>query len=143
HAMTGGAATLIHVSSLAAMGPSPNAALLREDAEPRPLTLYGKSKLQGERAVLRSPVAGRATLIRPPVVYGPRDVDVYQIFKAAASGVLVRIGRLDSYFSFIYVADLVDGLILAAQRSVAAGKTYFLANPNPDSWTEFPSIAAP
>ena len=141
-AMSGGGARLVHVSSLAAMGPSPDAVPLREDAEPTPLTLYGKSKLEGEQAVWRSIQSSRATVIRPPVVYGPRDVDVYQIFKAAASGVLVRIGRLDSYFSFIYVADLVDGLILAAQRSVAAGKTYFLANPNPVSWTEFAAIAA-
>jgi nucleoside-diphosphate-sugar epimerase len=139
-AMSSGAASLIHVSSLAAMGPSPDAGLLCEDAEPRPLTLYGKSKLQGEQAVLRSPVAARATLIRPPVVYGPRDVDVYQIFKAAASGALVRIGRPESYFSFIYVIDLVDALILAAQLP-AAGKAYFISNPEPVSWSEFGATA--
>jgi dihydroflavonol-4-reductase len=141
-AMSDGAARLVHVSSLAAMGPSPDAAPLREDAEPTPLTLYGKSKLEGELVVRRSPLSNRATVIRPPVVYGPRDVDVYQIFKAAASGALFRIGRPDSYFSFIYVADLVDGLILAGQHSAAAGKTYFLANPGPVSWTEFAAIAA-
>jgi nucleoside-diphosphate-sugar epimerase len=141
-AMSGGAARLIHVSSLAAMGPSPNADLLREDAKPTPLTLYGKSKLEGELAVRRSPLSGRATIIRPPVVYGPRDVDVYQIFKAAANGALVRIGRPDSYFSFIYVADLVDGLILAGQRPAAAGKDYFLSNPTPVSWAEFAATAA-
>jgi nucleoside-diphosphate-sugar epimerase len=141
-AMQAGSARLVHVSSLAAMGPSPDAVALREDAEPTPLTLYGKSKLEGEQAVRRSPVSSRATIIRPPVVYGPRDVDVYQIFKAAASGALVRIGRPDSYFSFIYVADLVDGLILAGQSPAGAGKTYFLANPSPVSWTEFAAIAA-
>ena len=72
-------------------------------------------------------------MIRPPVVYGPRDVDVYQVFKAAASGAQLRIGRLESYFSFIYVADLVDGLILAGQRPAAVRGTYFLANPSPVS----------
>jgi nucleoside-diphosphate-sugar epimerase len=42
---------LVHVSSLAAVGPSPDGTPLGEDAEPRPLTQYGKSKLAGERAV--------------------------------------------------------------------------------------------
>src|SRR5262249_10085150 len=141
-AMSGSSATLVHVSSLAAVGPSRDAAPLREDAEPRPLTHYGKSKLQGEQAVRTCPVSSRAIVIRPPVVYGPRDVDVYQVFKAVASGVLVRIGGPESYFSFIYVADLVDGLILAAENRAAAGKTYFLSNPAAVSWTEFSATAA-
>ena len=140
--MSNTSARLIHVSSLAAMGPSSDGTPLREDATPHPLTHYGKSKLEGEQAVRGSAISGRATVIRPPVVYGPRDVDVYQVFKAAASGAQVRIGRPESYFSLIYVTDLIDGLILAAQSEQAAGKAYFLANPCPVSWTEFSATAA-
>ena len=140
--MSGSSARLIHVSSLAAMGPSLDGVPLREDAAPHPLTHYGKSKLEGERVLRGSPVSNRATIIRPPVVYGPRDVDVYQVFRAAASGAQVRIGKPESYFSVIYVTDLVDGMILAAQQEAAAGKTYFLANPSAVSWTEFGATAA-
>ena len=139
--MCGSRARLIHVSSLAALGPSPDGAPLREDSEPHPLTHYGKSKLEAEQLVRRSAILQRTTIIRPPVVYGPRDTDVYQVFKTVANGAQVRIGKPESYFSFIYVADLVDGLILAS-RPEAAGKTYFLANPNPVSWTEFGATAA-
>jgi nucleoside-diphosphate-sugar epimerase len=141
-AMSNSSARLIHVSSLAAMGPSLDGTPLREDAPPHPLTHYGKSKLEGEQAVRGSAISGRATVIRPPVVYGPRDVAVYQVFKAAANGARVRIGKPESFFSVIYVADLVDGLLLAAQSKQAAGKAYFLANPDPVSWTEFSAIAA-
>src|SRR6185436_1274681 len=81
--MSNSVARLIHVSSLAAMGPSPDGAPLREEAEPHPLTCYGKSKFEAEQLLRRSEASSRATIIRPPVVYGPRDVDVYQIFKAA------------------------------------------------------------
>jgi dihydroflavonol-4-reductase len=140
--MSAGDARLIHVSSLAAMGPSPDGAPLREDAAPHPLTHYGKSKLEGERAVRGSSVTARATVIRPPVVYGPRDSDVFRVFKAAASGAMVRIGRADRYFSFIYVSDLVDGLLLAAGHAQAAGRDYFLANREPSTWTEFSATAA-
>ncbi len=141
-AMSTGSARLIHVSSLAAMGPSPDGAPLREDAVPHPLTHYGKSKLEGEHAVRESSVAGRATVVRPPVVYGPRDFDVFRVFKAAASGAMIRIGSTESYFSFVYVADLVDGLILAAGRAQAAGRDYFLANREPATWTQFSGTAA-
>jgi dihydroflavonol-4-reductase len=141
-AMPAGNTRLVHVSSLAAMGPSPDGVPLREDAAPHPLTHYGKSKLEGEQAVRGSAHSNRAVIIRPPVVYGPRDVDVYQVFKAAASGAMVRIGKPESYFSFIYVSDLVDGLILAAQCRRAAGNDYFLSNPRAVSWTEFGGAAA-
>jgi dihydroflavonol-4-reductase len=135
-------ARLVHVSSLAAIGPGADNVPLREDAPPRPLSHYGRSKLQGEQAVRASSISERATVVRPPVVYGPRDTDVLQVFQAAIRGWMVRIGRGESYFSFIYVADLVDGLILAAERGQSAGKAYFLANPEPASWSEFGAIAA-
>ena len=48
-----------------------------EDAEPHPLTHYGKSKLEAERVVRE--LAPDAVIVRPPVVYGPRDTDVFQI----------------------------------------------------------------
>ena len=45
HAMAGQGIRLVHVSSLAAIGPSAAGVPLAEDAEPHPLTHYGKSKL--------------------------------------------------------------------------------------------------
>ncbi len=141
-AIPAGETRLIHVSSLAAVGPSPDGAPLDENATPHPLTHYGKSKLAGEEAVRDSRWACQATVVRPPVVYGPRDTDVFQVFKAAAAGLLVRIGQAESYFSFIYVDDLVDGLILAAERPQTAGRAYFLANREPASWSEFAATAS-
>jgi len=68
---------LVHVSSLAAAGPSCPGAPIDEQAQPHPVTHYGKSKLEGER-IVRSLVPD-AVIVRPPVVYGPRDTDVFQI----------------------------------------------------------------
>src|SRR2546423_1894599 len=39
---------LVHVSSLAAIGPASGGTPVAEDAEPHPLTHYGKSKLEAE-----------------------------------------------------------------------------------------------
>lgn len=132
----------IHVSSLAAIGPAPDARPLPEDAEPHPLTHYGKSKLAAERAVRASVVASQAVILRPPVVYGPRDTDVYHVFRAASKGLLLRIGREEPRVSIIYVKDLVEALLAAAASDCAPGRTYFVANPEPVSWTEFGGTAA-
>src|SRR3954470_2428325 len=41
----GGLKRFVYVSSLAAVGPSPDGKPVHEDAEPRPVTQYGRSKL--------------------------------------------------------------------------------------------------
>ncbi|MEO7653254.1 MAG: NAD(P)-dependent oxidoreductase [Bryobacteraceae bacterium] len=140
-ACTGRRPRLVHVSSLAAAGPSADGVPLREDGSPQPLTHYGKSKLEGEQAVRQSEMAENSVIIRPPVVYGPRDTDVFAVFRGVASGMMVRIGRGESYFSYVYVSDLVDGLLLAGSSPEAAGKTFYVASPKPASWSEFGAIA--
>jgi nucleoside-diphosphate-sugar epimerase len=115
---------------------------LDEDAAPHPLTWYGRSKLAAEGAVRASGLAGRAVILRPPVVYGPRDTDVFEVFRSVAKGMMVRIGREESYFSYIHVKDLAEALWLAVSSEEAAGRTYFVANPEPVSWTAFAQTAA-
>src|SRR5581483_11592323 len=95
---------LVHVSSLAAVGPSSPDIPVTEDADPHPLTHYGKSKLEGERVVRA--LAPEAVIVRPPVVYGPRDTDVLQVLKPICRGWAVEIGGGDRWFSAIYVRDL-------------------------------------
>lgn len=132
---------LVHVSSLAAAGPSPDGKPLSEDAPPRPITHYGRSKLAAERAVLCSPWAARAVIVRPPVVYGPRDTDVLEIFRMATRGWMPSLGDADAAFSLIYVTDLVDGLVAAAASEQAAGRTYFIAAEQAVSWRRFGEVA--
>ncbi|MCX6625726.1 MAG: NAD-dependent epimerase/dehydratase family protein [Acidobacteria bacterium] len=132
----------IHISSLAAAGPSPNSTPVRESDEPHPVSDYGRSKLQAETAVRNSALASRATVVRPPVVYGPRDADVFEAFRAISRGYMVHIGSGESYFSFIHVWDLVDGLVQLAYLDSAGGRTYHLANPKPISWREFAEVSA-
>jgi nucleoside-diphosphate-sugar epimerase len=127
----------VHVSSLAAMGPC---AGVDEDAEPKPISHYGISKLEAERKA-RAYVP-EAVIVRPPVVYGPRDTDVFQMLKSAASGFVLEIAGGDRWFSAIYVKDLVQGLIAAVECPKAAGRTYFLTHPKPLTWKELSDTAA-
>jgi nucleoside-diphosphate-sugar epimerase len=139
HALAGRSFRLVHVSSLAAIGPSTDGRPVEEDAEPHPLTHYGKSKLEGEHIVRA--LAPDAVIVRPPVVYGPRDTDVFQILKAVSRGLVVQIAGGERWFSAIYVEDLVEGLIAAAEGA-APGRAYFLAYPKAASWSELGAEAA-
>ena len=58
-----------------------------EDDAPRPLCVYGRSKHEGERAVLAA--CRRAVVIRTSVVYGPERQEknfVYQLIRANRAG---------------------------------------------------------
>ena len=137
-ALPGRGVRLVHVSTLAAVGPSRDGTPVIEDAPPRPLTHYGKSKLAAERAVRA--LAPYAVIVRPPVVYGPRDTDVFQLLRSISRGWSIEIAGGERWFSAIYVGDLVEGL-LAATRG-APGRSYFLAHPQPVSWSELGAEAA-
>ncbi|HTS25323.1 MAG TPA: NAD-dependent epimerase/dehydratase family protein [Bryobacteraceae bacterium] len=140
HAVAGREIRLVHVSSLAAIGPSRDGTPVGEDDPPGPITHYGKSKLEAERLVRK--LTPQAVIVRPPVVYGPRDTDVFQLLKSISQGLVLEIAGGERWFSAIYVTDLVDGLLAAANCPRATGRTYFLAHPKPNTWTDLSSTAA-
>ena len=139
-ALSGRDVRFVHVSSLAAIGPSQDGNPVHEDAEPRPLTHYGKSKLEAERTV-RHMLPG-AVIVRPPVVYGPRDTDVFQLLKSISKGVVLEIAGGERWFSALYVKDLCEGLLAAARSPCAPGRAYFLAHAEPLSWSRLAAVAA-
>jgi nucleoside-diphosphate-sugar epimerase len=132
-------ARLIYVSSLAAAGPSSGANPVTEESEPHPLTHYGRSKLEAELRVRK--LVPDATIVRPPVVYGPRDSGVLELFKPISRGIALQIAGPERWVSIIYVKDLVEGLITLTQRTAGDGRTYFLSHPKPVSWTELATCA--
>jgi nucleoside-diphosphate-sugar epimerase len=117
-----GAPRFVHVSSLAAVNP---------------VSAYGRSKRDGERLA-----APRAVIVRPPVVYGPRDRDVLQFFRWALRGWAPRVGGVHR-FSILYAPDLAECLIAAAETREAAGRVFEPANPQPVTWLELGAAVGP
>jgi len=109
-ARAAGVARLIFVSSLSAREPQ--------------LSAYGASKARAERLVMASGLDW--TIVRPPTIYGPRDTEMFELFRAAKWGVVPvpRHGR-----SSIIHADDLAALLLAL---VPGGETVTRRNFEPD-----------
>ncbi|WP_333653588.1 NAD-dependent epimerase/dehydratase family protein [Dissulfurispira sp.] len=118
----------VYLSSLAAAGPSCDGRPLKEDSEPAPVSVYGKTKLEGEKIVLANKKNMPVTVIRPPAVYGPRDRDLLIFFKMIKSGLIPYWGKC--YYSFLYVEDLINGIILSALSRDAEGEIFFVSDGN-------------
>ncbi|MBI4914367.1 MAG: NAD-dependent epimerase/dehydratase family protein [Acidobacteria bacterium] len=122
----------VYVSSLAAAGPSREPGGNRPDAAAQPVSAYGRSKLAGERAVTAG--CERWVVVRPPAIYGPRDIDVLQFFRLLARGV-VPVPSGERWVTLTHVADVVRG-ILAAGSGDCAGRVLYVGDPVPQRMDE-------
>jgi nucleoside-diphosphate-sugar epimerase len=127
----------VHFSSLTAYGPSRRDAPHREDTPRRPIEFYGQSKLEAEEAVEAVGQAVPWTILRPGGVYGPGDVDYFELFKSVERGFNVFFGNKDRWFSALYVDDLVRAALDAAAREETRSKGYFVCDGRPITWAEF------
>lgn len=123
-----GISHFVYVSSQAAVGPSLDGLPVREEAPYHPVSHYGKSKMLGELEVVRAADRLPVTIVRPSVVYGPRERDMYDYIKTIKHGLRLLIGFHDKLVSLIHVGDLVNGIILAGESLVSAGEKYFLGS---------------
>ena len=146
---------LVYVSSLAAAGPSPPERAFRDESDPpTPISVYGRSKRDGELVLERR--AGRlpVTIVRPGVVYGACDAQGAQIFRAIRRTRLhIVVGFHTPRLSLVHVEDLVSMLVAAAERgervTSGTGSTgsagYYLAcddSEHPTYWQYGQRIAA-
>lgn len=112
-----GVTRFIHVSSLAAREPG--------------LSMYGHSKRLAEEVVQVSGLDW--TIVRPPGVYGPRDTEIFELFRAAKTRVMPMPPK--GRASFIYVDDLARLLLtLLDAGQVASERIFEPDDGTPDGW---------
>lgn len=127
----------ILISSLAAAGPSPDGIPVRNHDAPRPVSDYGRSKLLGEEEALLRKEAFPVVILRPSAVYGPRDRDLFELFRWASRGLTLEIAGGERYINPCYVENLAEAIVLAAERKCPSGSIYFIAEKKSYSWHEF------
>lgn len=133
----------VYVSSMAAAGPSNSMEPLEETAPEQPVSFYGESKLEGEKAVLNFKGKYPVSIIRPPVVYGPKDQGVFVFVRTAAFGIMPILKSKASdgkkYYSTVHVSDLCRGIIKSAkaeQERVPSGEIFFICDNEISSFDE-------
>jgi nucleoside-diphosphate-sugar epimerase len=127
---------IVHLSSLAATGPSPQGSLVDETTPCRPVTFYGQSKLAGEEIALRFSDSLPVTVLRPPVVYGPREENFFTFIKLVHKGWGLQIGKAGKELSLIYVADMVQAMLTACHPSQQRGCSYFVTDGRVHVWEQ-------
>jgi uncharacterized protein YbjT (DUF2867 family) len=121
-------AHFIHVSTLAAREPQ--------------LSDYAASKRAGEDAV-RATLGARATVLRPPAVYGPADRETLRFFQLARGRIVPLPGPAQARAALIHVQDLAR-LIAALAGSEPSGEVLAAADERPQgyAWRELLGEAA-
>lgn len=139
-AAAAGVGRFLYVSSNspAGLNLSPNTLMVESDP-PRPYLNYGLSKLQSEWLINDAHRAGRlqTTILRPCWFYGPHQpLRQTRFFDMIKGGHPIVVGKGDNLRSMSYVDNIVQGLLLAERSSVAAGRTYWIADRRPYSFIE-------
>jgi nucleoside-diphosphate-sugar epimerase len=122
-----GVSRLVLISSMAAAGPARPGRPLTGGEPPRPVSAYGRSKLAAEEVVRAGPVPW--TIVRPPTVYGPRDPEVWKLFRLARLGLAPLFGDGSQELSVVHAADLAEAVIAVAAASSARERVYYPCHP--------------
>jgi len=131
---------VVHISSLAAYGPAlpgkpkqlPSSYNLADKNKPIPISDYGRSKLEGNIALVNS--GARYTIVVPSAVYGPRDKDMFFFFKLASMGIAITTARRRT-IQLSYIED-VARVIIKCLKPDTDGNTYYTASPEEYNWLD-------
>ena len=115
-----GTERLVHVSAIGADPDSPSA--------------YGRTKAEGEAAVRAA--FPSATILRPSIVFGPEDQFFNRFAGLARMLPFMPVIAGGTRFQPVYVGDVADAVLAAAERDDAPGRTYELAGPRSQTFRE-------
>jgi len=115
-----GVRRFIHCSSVGVYG-TVQAPPADEKSPCRPILLYEKTKLSGEKMALQyfHETGFPVVIIRPAWVFGPRCRRTQKLLSALGKGRFLLVGKCQNYRHPVYIKDMVKAFELAAQsRSV-------------------------
>ena len=120
----------ILISSLAASGTGLESKTRNEEDLDFPISIYGHSKKKAEEILNQlAPKEWVLSIIKPPMVIGPRDTAILDVFKMVKNGIIVLPGQNSKtkLYSFVCVFDLVETINLICNLKKQG--VFFSANP--------------
>src|SRR3989344_6299638 len=134
---------IIIMSSISAVGPTRDEKPVDEKTPRHPIDMYGESKLAQEDVALmyfkkfHLPVV----LLRPPMVFGPRDAEMLRLFRSVKKRFFPIHGGKNSKTEFLYVKNLVEACMLAVKKG-KLGEIYHISNERSYSFDEITQTIA-
>lgn len=119
---------LIFMSSVKVHGEETPAGAFRETSAFAPVDAYGRAKAEAEDA-LRSIGGLKLTLIRPPLVYGPRvRANFLSLMRAVARGWPLPFASVANRRSLVFAGNLADAVARCLETPQAIGRAFLVSD---------------
>lgn len=128
---------LIHISSIAAVEEFESQTPLEEQADCKPVSIYGKTKRQAEEWLLEQdlPADKKVVILRPPMIHGPGDKgNLGLLYKIISKGIPYPLESFDNRRSFLsidnfnfYISEIIKN------RDTIASGIYNICDDDPVS----------
>jgi dihydroflavonol-4-reductase len=105
---------------------------------------YQETKLEGELLArgLSRELEMPLTVVRPCAIYGPGDMRFLKLVRPIKNRRFVMIGSGETHYHFVYIDDLVEGFLLAAEKEGAIGEVFIIGGPNRPTLNELAHTVA-
>ena len=125
----------VHISSISAYG-HPNADTTLDETAPLGVNVnrwsyYTRAKVIAEENLwrLHHDENFPLTVIRPSWIFGPRDrTSIARLHRMITTGKIKILGSGDNRLNTVYVGNIADACLLAAQKDCALGQAYNISN---------------
>lgn len=125
----------VYVSSMAAGGPSASSSPRTESDPDAPVSAYGESKLAGEGELLRRQGSFLPLILRPPLVYGPKDQATLVLMKMVAKRIIPKFSSQtedgEKHYSVVHSLDLVEAIATLGtipEDRVRSGEIFYVSS---------------
>ena len=136
-----GVRRLVHISSMAVHGPSPQVAVVSEESAPirRWGEAYSDAKADAEAVVAKAGARGglETVILRPTIVYGPFSFFVTPIIEDARRGTISLVDGGRGVCNAVYVDDVCDAILAALENDDATGGAYLVNGDSRITWGDF------
>jgi nucleoside-diphosphate-sugar epimerase len=131
---------IVHLSSTAVFSYQARPEASTEEGEPQLSgDAYCDGKIESEKVALRyyQEHGVPVTVLRPTIVYGPFGDYSVSTIELIRKGRMVLVNGGWGTCNALYVDNLVEAMLLAAEKNEAVGKVFHISDANPVTWKTF------